>query len=285
MNILDVVFVYQLKTPHLVRWHSRRHAHRAGQYELHYFLDGEGTFENGNTTWTIRRGSLFYSKPGEIHQVHPGGIDSPISYYAVLFQVGPETEPAELLEDRRFGDSFPRKVGTRRRLLLEEIKNKFAHPIPARRRAATHLLTSFLYDLYADALEQRRDFAEASEFSVHLDRAIALFQKHIADNRRVSDIAHQVGISQAHLTRLFTQRFGLSPLQYYRRLKMEIAISMLLNSTAAVKEIAFELGYANPFHFSRSFTDFTGMSPTVYRSQYFQDNPTHYASRVLPEPD
>ena len=40
VHIDDVVFVYQLKTPELVRWHSRRHSHGDPQFELHYFLRG-----------------------------------------------------------------------------------------------------------------------------------------------------------------------------------------------------------------------------------------------------
>lgn len=283
MNVRDVVFVHQLKVPHLIRWHSRRHAHEEGEYELHCFLGGEGRFESGDTTWSIGPGSLFLTPPGVVHELHPQTEGRPFSYYAVLFSPDGDTDERVLLSDERFIRSFPRKVGTRHRLMLEEIKNKFAHTAWARRRAADHTLTAFLFDLYADAEEQRKPYEEPFQFSVHLDRAVSLFQKHIADNCKVADVAGAIGISQAHLTRLFTSRFGVTPFQYYRRLRMEVAVSMLLNSMVSVKEIAYELGYANPFHFSRSFHEFTGMSPTTYRNRYYSDNPMQYARRVVPD--
>jgi transcriptional regulator GlxA family with amidase domain len=96
----------------------------------------------------------------------------------------------------------------------------------------------------------------------------------------VEAVARKLEISQAHLTRLFDRHFGVSPLQYYRRLRMEVAASRLINSTASVKEIAWELGYSNPFHFSRSFKRFAEMSPVEYRRQYHRNTPTGYAAKV-----
>jgi AraC-like DNA-binding protein len=62
---------------------------------------------------------------------------------------------------------------------------------------------------------------------------------------------------------------------------MEVAASRLINSTASVKEIAWELGYSNPFHFSRSFKQFAELSPVEYRRQYYRNTPTGYAATVV----
>ncbi len=97
----------------------------------------------------------------------------------------------------------------------------------------------------------------------------------------MAEVAERIGVSQAHLTRLFDRHFGVPPLQYYRRLRMEVAASRLINSNLSVKEIAWELGYSNPFHFSRSFRRFAGMSPVEYRRQYYRTTPTGYAGRVV----
>lgn len=122
---------------------------------------------------------------------------------------------------------------------------------------------------------------DASEYNIHVDRAVQLFERHVAEPITVAAVARKLEISQAHLTRLFDRRFGISPLQYYRRLRMEVAASRLINSTASVKEIAWELGYSSPFHFSRSFKRFAEMSPVEYRRQYFRNTPTGYAAHVV----
>ncbi len=293
MRIVDVVFVYQLRSPELVRWHSRRHSHPEPQYELHYFLSGDGGFENGGDRYRIEHGSLFLAPPGTIHAVVPGELHRPVSYYAVLFAVPDSSPLRRVVETRQFQRSFPRTVGSRHRVLFEELANRYAHVSRARHHAGVHMLQALLWDLEAERgtggdtpgeLAAHGD-PDAADYNVHVDRAIQLFERHVARPITVAEVARRLEISQAHLTRLFDQRFGVPPLQYYRRLRMEVAASRLINTTSSVKEIAWELGYSNPFHFSRSFKRFAEMSPIEYRRQYYRTAPTGYAGRLVDRPD
>ncbi|MFW5642956.1 MAG: helix-turn-helix domain-containing protein [Alkalispirochaeta sp.] len=280
MQIKDIVFVYQLKTPKLVEWHSRRHHHDSGEYELHYFLNGEGRFEKGRERYVISPGTLHFSPPLEHHAIRPGTIRRPVSYYAVLFTVEPANPLSSVLDDASYTASFPRPVGARYRVLFEDLKNRYTHTRPARRHAAVHMLQSLLWDLAADA-ELSVSAGGNDDFNIHIARAIGIFEHNIRSRVTVAEVSRRLGITQAHLTRLFTEHFGVSPLQYYRRLRMDVAASLLLNTTRSVKEISWELGYSNPFHFSRSFSRYADMSPRAYREQYFRHNPTKYAGRIV----
>lgn len=338
-TIKDIVFVYQLKTPQLVRWHSRRHVHGANEFELHYFLGGDGRFEKDAARYVITPGTLHFSPPLEYHAIRPGDIRRPLSYYAVLFSLDDEAPLDPILRSATYADSFPRRVGSHYRVLFEDLKNRYTHLRAARRHAATHMLQSLLWDLAAEAgidpnpssesdsagdvahspnaghlanaghptsdrsaasAEGAADPAHAADpagaahtaraadttktaasFNVHISRAIQIFESHLHDRITVAAVAAKIGVSQAHLTRLFTDHFGVSPLQYYRRVRMDVAASLLLNTTRSVKEIAWELGYSNPFHFSRSFRRYADMSPRAYREQYFRTNPTGYAGRII----
>ncbi len=278
--IRDIVFVHNLNKPRLIRWHSRRHAHV--EHEFHYFLGGSGRFENGSITHAIRAGSLHLSPPGLVHEIHPEDpADDPLSYYAVLFEARPDLDIAEVLRDENFLAAFPTRLGNSRRILFEDLKNRYAHPDRNRSNAARHQLASFIFDLNAGFVEERRAPMDRSEYSVHLERALSAFQRGIAEALRLPDVASTVGVTPEHLIRLFTGRFGITPMHYYRRLKLEAAGSMLLNSRLSVKEIAWELGFANPFHFSRSFKEFAGVSPREYRSDYYRSNPVKYSIRVV----
>jgi AraC-like DNA-binding protein len=306
MTIRDIVFVYQLKTPELVEWHSRRHSHGADEFELHYFIGGDGRFEKDGERYVITPGTIHFSPPGEHHAIQTGDIRRPLSYYAVLFAVSQHDHPSETSDDTRLHNallhpgveaSFPRRVGARYRVLFEDLKNRYTHTQEARRRSATHLLQSLLWDTIADVQERdhphddsktRADGKRSAhsapatpDHNVHIQRALTIFENHLRDRITVGEVASRLGITQAHLTRLFTDHFGVSPLQYYRRVRMEVAASLLLNTTDSVKEIAWELGYTNPFHFSRSFRRYADMSPRAYREQYFRHNPTRYAERII----
>ncbi|MEX2445183.1 MAG: AraC family transcriptional regulator [Alkalispirochaeta sp.] len=321
MQIDDVVFVYQLKSPELVRWHSRRHSHPAPQYEVHYFLSGDGRFENGGSRYRLGHGELFLTPPEMVHAVETGELHRPVSYYAVLFSLEPENPLRGFLDAPGFVETFPRHVGSRHRVLFEELTNRFAHASGARHSAGMHMLQALLWDLAAEtgglaraggaaadtggitraggetagrpagsgggaaradrAARTAPERSDNLEYNIHVDRAVQLFERHIAEPITVKAVARTLEISQEHLTRLFDRRFGVSPLQYYRRLRMEVAASRLINSTASVKEIAWELGYSNPFHFSRSFKQFAELSPVEYRRQYYRNTPTRYAAKVV----
>ena len=76
--------------------------------------------------------------------------------------------------------------------------------------------------------------------------------------REVSAACH---IELAYLCRLF-QRFGRqSPFQYLQHLKMNRAVDLLQNSRYLVKEVAQELGFSDPYNFSRAFKRVFGVYP------------------------
>lgn len=270
-----MVSVHQLRNPDLIRWHSRVHAHNAGEWELHYFLDGTGRFRNGADRHVITPGSLFLTPPLMQHNVQPGNPRQGITFFAVLFTAPRELE--ELLHDQRYRSAFPLTPGSHRRMLFEELATRFAHGTVARRRAATHQLQAFLWDLAAE-IDQG---VPPREFSVHIERALALFNRHLHQGITAREVARQVGVTQPHLTRLFTEHLGVSPMQYYRRVRMEAAASLLVHTTKSIKEIAWEMGYSNQFHFSRSFTAVANAAPRTFRRNYLRDNPTGYIGRVL----
>lgn len=314
MQIVDVVFVYQLKSPELVRWHSRRHSHPHPQFELHYFLGGDARFENGADRYRVRHGSLFLTPPELVHAVVPGELHRPISYYAVLFTLDPDNPLQREVESAAFQRSFPRHIGFRHRVLFEELTSRYAHTSPDRHAAAVHMLQALLWDLVAEgrggsgnrtpgssaesgrsrqggavpapATGTRRSPRNVGrhDYNVHVDRAVQLFERHVTEAITISEVARRLGVTPAHLTRLFDRYLGVSPLQYYRRLRMEVAASLLINTTRSVKEISFELGFANPFHFSRSFSRFAEISPSEFRREYYRNNPTGYAGKIVQDP-
>ena len=275
VNVLDVVFVYELSGTEMVRWHSRRHAHEQFQYELHYFIGGEGSFTNGDARYTIRPGQLFLSHPDQIHEIHPDG-DS-FTYYALLFDAAEDEILREGLgsfEERR---GFPCDLGVKERAFFESMKNEFSLPDRFVKEAASHRLAAFLLDLISgtEPAERRR------RYDVHVERAIGLFQEYVFERRTLREIAAELEITEAHLIRLFNRTMGTTPMHYFQTVKMEAATSLLLNTTMSIKEISWKLGFASQYHFSRRFKTFSGASPTEYRTNYYVSNPNDYHVRVL----
>jgi AraC-like DNA-binding protein len=81
---------------------------------------------------------------------------------------------------------------------------------------------------------------------------------------RVKDIASHCGKSPAQIHRIFQSAIGSSPIAYIRRIRIEQAMQKLLSTGDSVAEIAYQVGYNDPFFFSRDFKKAVGRSPTEY---------------------
>jgi AraC-like DNA-binding protein len=82
----------------------------------------------------------------------------------------------------------------------------------------------------------------------------------------LDEIAGKCHIDGAYLCRLFKRFDSQSPYQYLIRLKMNVAAQRLQESNAQVKALAYELGFTDPFHFSRVFKRVFGISPSAFMS-------------------
>ena len=59
--------------------------------------------------------------------------------------------------------------------------------------------------------------------------------------------------------------FGLPPLQYINKKKVERAELLLITEDLSNKEIAYDLGYNEHSYFIRLFKKVTGITPMAYR--------------------
>jgi ABC-type sugar transport system ATPase subunit len=80
-------------------------------------------------------------------------------------------------------------------------------------------------------------------------------------------IAGSVFMSYDNFRRKFKNQTGLSPNQYFIKLKVEKAKELLLFTDLEIKEIAESLGFSDPYYFSRVFKEWEGSSPVKFRKE------------------
>lgn len=82
----------------------------------------------------------------------------------------------------------------------------------------------------------------------------------------VKGVAHRFGISHAWLCRLFKQYEDCPPHHFLLQRKMTHALYELQQRNRSVGDIGDELGFADPYSFSKSFKRIMGFSPSQARS-------------------
>jgi AraC-like DNA-binding protein len=100
-----------------------------------------------------------------------------------------------------------------------------------------------------------------------LQRAMNYLGERLDGSVRVPELARLVGVSPSHLTTMFRKATGSGVLAHHIALKMARARQLLDQSDASINEIAQEVGYDDPFYFSRHFRRHHGVSPSAYRSR------------------
>lgn len=124
-----------------------------------------------------------------------------------------------------------------------------------------HFLASMKY------INQFREIKKVKEEDV-IQKSIVFMKDHLEEKICLDDIASHAGFSSSRFGSLFLEKTSYSPMEYYNQLKVQRACSYLQFSDLKLKEIAFRLGYYDPFHFSKAFKQEMEITPKEYRKRY-----------------
>ena len=88
---------------------------------------------------------------------------------------------------------------------------------------------------------------------------------HLSDVISIGDLADILELSESQVRRIFRQWLQLSPLEYLTQKRIEKASILLTTSRHSIEQIAYEVGFDDPFYFSRVFKKIRGVSPSAHR--------------------
>lgn len=121
-----------------------------------------------------------------------------------------------------------------------------------------------LFYLIATFLFPERHVADKDSGDI-ITKTIEEMRDNLQKKLTVEQIALKHRMSASHFSSLFRKATNMAPIDYFIHLKMQKACQLLYFGTNHVKEIALELGYDNPYYFSRLFKKHIGTSPKEYR--------------------
>jgi len=114
-------------------------------------------------------------------------------------------------------------------------------------------------------LQRHRD---SEDRYLMLQPAAELMVKNLGRNVTLQELAASVALSPSQFGRVFQERFGMTPHQYLRGLRMDAAADLLTSTDLSLKEIAHRCGYYDQSHMSNEFRKVKHMPPGAYRERY-----------------
>lgn len=221
-------------------------------YCMEYIISGTGTVKTKGKTYYPKKGDVYMLMKGE-EQLYYSDKKEP--WVKIWFNISgvladklisiynPSGET--LFENTQVYEDFAEFVNTARNKSMgaNEIMNK----------------CSLIFHRILIKMKKIKPKTESEIMRDYIDA-------HICESLKTEKLAALIYRSSSQAIRIFKKAYAITPYKYILNSKIEIARVMLTGTNMPIKEIAFELSFADEHYFSNMFKKMTGMSPKNYRN-------------------
>ncbi len=249
--------------PH-ARWHFVERKKPISQAILIYCIEGEGwgRFGDGDA-FPIRAGHTVLIPSKTIH-AYGASAESPWTIYWVHVNgLKADTLPRLLEADTDYPLLFvgkdPALASLFERILSIVGRGYSADSLLQASMALGELIAHFV-------VNRHRHPNNDNGMDERIERVIDLMHNSLGETLSIEDLAGRVNLSCSHFAAIFKKRTGFPVLDFFTRLKMQQACFLLDSTDMPIKTIAADLGFDDPFYFSRTFRRIYDLSPLQYRT-------------------
>lgn len=232
-------------------------------WEMVYVDKGEISVVAENTGYLLSQGDVIFHKPMEFHAFTSAG-GNPHNVMVTSFEC---KSPAMSY----FANKIFSLLGHHKKILslfLEEMFGWKEGKTDAFQLGGLHL-EQFLIMLLREKPTLEKGEKESGRAKKNIENAFVdsikdYLSENVYKNLSLMDICAHYNMSKSYLSRLFKNETGRGIIDYYIELKISEAKLLIRKEELNFTQIADKLGYGSIHHFTRSFKDRTGMSPSVY---------------------
>lgn len=238
--------------------------HISDNYFLIYCTEGNSKLIIANDEVLLHQNQFCIIPPGFHFKLKIGKTEPTIFFMCQFNGTKSRILEQEFTVVRDLVPSINNRVANRR-MLFDEVFNNLLRGyhnanIHYVNFTFSHLLATFVF-----ASRTSEDIE--TEENPMIQKTIRFMEQNIDKKLSLRDIANEVGYSITYLSTLFRKQTNYSPLSYFSHLKITKSCEYLDQTSLKVKEIAFLLGYSDPYYFSKDFQKKMGISPRSYRKR------------------
>ena len=102
--------------------------------------------------------------------------------------------------------------------------------------------------------------------------AINFIEQNYQKNIGLQETAAFLGVSEAHLSRVFKTNTGFNFVKYLNSLRINESIHLMYDPELSINQICNAIGIHNPSYYSKIFKNLLNVSPNKYRESYINYN-------------
>lgn len=220
--------------------------HKHNEWEIIIYMEGTGTFFTELGEYSFAPGRAVITPPGILHSSRSEQDFRSISVRGD-FSRWIMTDVPLVLWDNAEGDG----VG---------LVN-----ILYRNRYTSGLFLSELAEAYVHFWLERAQMTGDSDAAVEMVRR-EIEEKALEKDADIGNILRTSGYAEDYIRMLFREKYGMSPLKFLTRIRMEHArfLMEIYKGNGSLTDVAEKCGYDDYIYFSKIFKAHTGMSPREY---------------------
>ena len=118
-------------------------------------------------------------------------------------------------------------------------------------------------------MNERREQIGTERFSDkswdYIRHALSFIAEHASEDISEAQVAAAAGLSPYYFSKLFNEYTEMSFPDYLSGIRVQNAITLLVNEKLSITECAFQAGFQSTTRFNKVFRDITGTTPREYR--------------------
>jgi len=235
------------------------------EYVIHFCVKGKGYLkvkDKSTRRLEIKEGDIFFCDKNTKH-CYGSSLEDPWSVYWVHFK-GAGVEA--LMEAMGITKGNPSCHVIDIKTLTHMFEEMFpilytGYNFPKLLYVSTCLQKLFAYIIYATKHSLPNDVQD-----INIEEVISFMHENINKTFPLKDFSAMANMSLFHFVRIFKQKTGYPPMEYFNRIKIQKACQLLDTNNQSIKEIGSYLSFNNQYYFSNVFKKIIGYSPKKYRN-------------------
>lgn len=223
---------------------------------LLYCTSGHGTVTINHIKYSLKTGDLVCLRP-QIHHQYQSSNDTPWTLYWCHIRGSNALAFTDILQAQT-----PRQIG-----VTQSIIQLFTPILMTSRSKITDAKLITLTQHIKLLLTSLADETHKKES----DEGILAFETYLLDNLSqplsLADMADYVDLPVGRFCRIFKQHFNETPKHYFNKMKINHAVLLLQQTELSIRDIGRDIGFEDPYHFSRLFKQIIGCSPKKFRAE------------------
>ncbi|MEE0410640.1 MAG: AraC family transcriptional regulator [Clostridia bacterium] len=221
-------------------------------YELIYFIRGTCRITFKGHTFTAKKGDLLYLPKCDDDQKYTMEAIEEFALYYISFDTS---------------DDVPDNYSIIH-MESDDIKRTYEHFYRewfAKRECYYYKTMQDLYKILEIAAKQNSQNLDNNRF-IQLAASDDYMAEHYCDlDFNYTELREWSGLSYSYFKKLFIEKYGVPPVKYVTRLKINRACELLQTKMFSISKIAELCGFENVYYFSNVFKKYTGISPKNYK--------------------